>query len=409
MVDEAHRNTLGAQSASVLGHFSGAQVIGLTATPYRADRKELGSFYQHISCEIGLVRLIREGWLAPIKIRCVPCNVSLSGVRTSAGDYRDTDLAERLDPHVLEFARILKENAPGRRTVVFTPLIQTAERFAEACRSLGMKAIHASGKDREGVDAFARREVDIIANSALLTTGWDQPDVDCVYVLRPTKSHALYSQMIGRGTRLHPGKDHLLVLDPLFLSEDMSLIRPSRLIAATSEEAESVEKVLESGGDVDLLEAKAKADVDREKSMRKRAEEMAKRKRKEFDAVEFSLAIANDELAGYVPQTEWEQAAPTEGQMDALVNMGFAKDTITCRGFAHRLLEILLRRREDRMATPKQLRWLLRYHYPNARRATFAEASAFLDRKWSGSKADKRKPSATKTAVSLFSEVTNVS
>ena len=385
IVDEAHRNTLGQQAAAVLGHFSDAQVIGLTATPYRSDKQQLGSYYQHIACEIGLVRLIKEGWLSRIKVKCVPCQVDLRGVRTTAGDFRDDDLGERLNPHLDALAKILQEHAAGRRTVVFTPLIETAKAFAEACTKLGMRATYASGKEREGVDAFARREFDVIANSALLTTGWDQPDVDCVYILRPTKSHALYSQMVGRGTRCHPGKQDLLLLDPLFLAEDMSLIRPARLIAHTAEEAASVEKRIEDGA-TDLLEAEERAKVDREESMRQRAEEMAKKKRKEFDAVEFALAIADEEIATYEPETDHDKKPATDKQLAMLANMGFAVEQITCRGYATKLIDVLFRRRDEKKATPKQLKWLIKFRYPNPREATFEEASQFLDRKFGGKK-----------------------
>jgi superfamily II DNA or RNA helicase len=381
IVDEAHRNTLGQQAATVLGHFSEAQVIGLTATPYRSDRKQLGSYYQHIACEIGLGRLIREGWLSRIVVRCVPCDVDLSGVRTSGGDYRDDDLGERISPHIDALARLLKEHASDRRTVVFTPLIQTAKDFAEACNRIGLRATYASGEERDGVSAFARREVDVIANAALLTTGWDQPDVDCVYILRPTRSQVLFSQMVGRGTRTHPGKDHLLLLDPLFLSDDMQLIRPARLIAQTPEEAASIERRIRAG-DTDLMVADDNARADREEAMRKKAEEAARKKRKEFDPVEFALSIASEELANYEPQTFYESAPPTEKQLQVLRNLGFAVEEVKSKGFASRLIDAIFRRRDERLATPKQLRWLIRLGHPNPRGATFAEASAFLDRRF---------------------------
>jgi superfamily II DNA or RNA helicase len=390
IVDEAHRNTLGQQAAAVLGHFSEAQVIGLTATPFRSDKQQLGSFYQHIACEIGLVRLIREGWLARIRVKCVPCSVDLRGTKTRAGDFADEDLDQRISPHIDALAAILKEHAPNRRTVVFTPLVETAKAFAEACTRIGLRATYASGEERAGVEAFARREFDVIANSALLTTGWDEPSVDCVFILRPTKSHTLYSQMVGRGTRLCAGKQDLLLLDPLFLSEGMQLIRPARLIAHTEEELVSVEKRLESD-ESDLLEAEEKAKVDREESMRKKAEEAAKKKSKEFDAVEFALAIADEELAAYQPVTAWEQQPATPGQVKALSNLGFSPNQITCRGFASKLFDILSKRRDEQRATPKQLKWLIKFRHPNAREATFEEASAFLDRKFGRGK----KPAAT--------------
>ena len=145
----------------------------------------------------------------------VPAGIDLSEVRTVAGDYREDDLGQAIEPHLFRCAEILAEHARGRRTVVFLPLIDTSRKFVAACQALGLRAVHVDGNDRAGLEAFRAREADIIANAQLLSTGWDQPDVDCVMVLRPTRSLVLYSQMIGRGTRICAGKDHLLVLDPL--------------------------------------------------------------------------------------------------------------------------------------------------------------------------------------------------
>src|SRR5574343_500234 len=108
--------------------------------------------------------------------------------------------------------------------------------------------------------------------------------------------------------------------------------------------------------------------------MRRRAAEVAKRKSKEFDAVEFALAIADEQLANYEPATEREKLPPTAGQVRALVNCGFAEEQIKCKGFAHRLLDILSKRRDEHRCSPKQLKWLLKLGYKgNASEATFEE------------------------------------
>lgn len=378
VVDEAHRNTLGGMAQKVLGHFACAQVVGITATPFRSDKQQLGTFYQAVACEIGLVRLIKEGWLSRIMIKSVPAGIDLSGVRTVAGDYREDDLGEAIEPHLFRCAEILAEHARNRRTVVFLPLIGTSKAFVRACTALGLRAVHADGTDRTGLEAFRSRQADIIANAQLLTTGWDQPDVDCVMVLRPTKSLVLYSQMIGRGTRIHPGKDHLLVLDPLFLSDSMDLIRPSRLIAQTAQEAESLDAVF-AGGGRDLLDAQEEVEASRSSRLAEELAARAHRAARTMDPLVFELSLKEADLAGYQPTMPWEFQPMTDKQAELLRHQGFQLNQITCRGHASKLLDVVFRRRQLGLATPKQVRWLTRLGHPDPTLASFEEASRFLN------------------------------
>ncbi len=384
VVDEAHRNTLGAMAQKVLGHFAPAQVVGITATPFRSDKQQLGTFYQTVTCEIGLVRLIREGWLSRIIIRSVPAGIDLSQVRTVAGDYREDDLGRAIEPHLFRCAEILAEHAPRRRTVVFLPLIEISRKFVAACQALGLRAVHVDGVDRAGLDVFRSRAADIIANAQLLSTGWDQPDVDCVMVLRPTKSLVLYSQMIGRGTRICEGKDHLLVLDPLFLSDSMDLIRPTRLLAHTPSEADSIQEALDERDESDLLEAAARALETRRRRLAEELAARAHRNTRTVDALEFALSLGEAGLAEYEPETAWEGQPPTNKQAELLARAGFDLSRITCKGHASKLIDLLFRRRELGLATPKQVRWLARFGHPSPNLATFEEASAYLDQKFSG-------------------------
>lgn len=382
IVDEAHRNTLGAQASKVLGYFSSAQVVGITATPFRSDKQQLGSFYQSIPVEIGLIRLIREGFLSRISLKSVPAGISLKGVRTVAGDYQVDDLGAAVAPHLQRCAQILKEHAAGRRAVVFLPLIETSKAFVEACRAEGLRAVHVDGNDREDLKEFVDRKADIICNASLLTTGWDEPSVDCVMILRPTKSFVLYSQMVGRGTRTFAGKQDLLLLDPLFLSDNMDLIKPARLIAHTAEEQVDVQKHLESGEQIDLFEAEERATVDRTKRMREKLEAAAKRKIRSVDAIEFALTLGDEKLANYEPEAGWESDAPSAKQIEILERNGFDSTAIKTRGQASRLMDLIFTRRSMGLATPKQLKWLIRLGHISPATATFEEATAFLDEKF---------------------------
>lgn len=382
IVDEAHRNTLGSMAAQVLLHNDDAKVLGVTATPYRSDRKQLGSFYEKIAIEVGLARLIKEGWLSRIVVKSLPLGLDLSGVRTTAGDYNEQDLGKAIEPHLKQAAKLLHEHAQGRRTVVFLPLIAISQAFVKACQDLGLRAVHVDGKNREGLRAYERGEYDIIANASLLTTGWDHPETDCVFVLRPTKSLSLFQQMIGRGTRIAPSKENLLVLDPLFLTDDHSLIKPARLIAKSEEEADELSQLLSGGEDMDLLEAEEEVERERESRLFRVLQERARRRARTVDAMEFCLSLHALEVAEYEPELIWESKPPSDRQLQALAKAGFDTDGITCRGHASKILDLLFTRREHGLATPKQLSYLRQFGHPQPELASFQEAQSFLSERF---------------------------
>lgn len=382
IVDEAHRNTLGAIAQKVLGHFSAAQVVGITATPYRSDRKQLGSYYQTVAFEIPLDRLINAGHLARISIKSVPLDVDLRQIRSVGGDYREDDLGAALEPHLYKAAEILKAHAADRRTVVFLPLIETSKRFAAICRDMGLNAVHVDGTDR----AALKSDWQVVCNSALLTTGWDEPSVACVYILRPTKSHALYSQMVGRGTRNAPGKKNLLLLDPLWLSDRLDLVRPSRLLAHTEEEAKEIQEVLDLDGDADLLAARDRATADRRKALLEKMERNRRREAREIDAMELAVSLNDAVLMDYEPESPWESQPMTDKQRELLTKNGLDLTTVTCKGHATKIIDVIFKRREAGLATFKQVKWLVKLGHKCPNTATFEEAGEFMNSRFGGKK-----------------------
>lgn len=374
IIDEAHRNTLGSHPSAVLAHFKDAQVLGITATPFRSDKKELSEVYEKIAYEIGLADLIGQSYLSRITVKSVPCPVDLSEVRTTAGDYRAGDLGEAVDPHLETLAKILAEHAWDRKTVAFLPLIETSKAFAQACRNTGLNAVHVDGVDRSALND----DWDVICNASLLSTGWDEPSVDCVYIVRPTKSAVLYQQMVGRGTRICQGKSDLLLLDPLWLSMDHRLIRPARLVATSAEEAESM-----MGREGDLLEIREAAEADRMREIHERMAKSAIRKSRTMDAVELALTISDEALAEYEPTMKWEENEATEKQVETLEKFGINVESITCKGHAGAVLDRVFQRMDMGLASVKQMKWLKKFNHPEPHLATFEEASAFLDHKFS--------------------------
>jgi superfamily II DNA or RNA helicase len=381
IMDECHRNCLGDQAKKVLGHFAGAKELGLTATPFRTDRKKLGDHYEKISYQIGLPRLIKEGHLSPITIKSVPIGVDLSKIRIKGGDYRTDDLDKALSPYLLHAADLLAKYASDRKTVAFLPLIHTSKMFRDACQEVGLKAVHVDGTDKSALKEFTHGDAQVICNASLLTTGWDFPPLDCVFILRPTKSLALYQQQVGRGTRIHPGKENLLLLDPLYLTDRHKLITPARLVATTKEEVEYINGEGQMGEEMDILELKEAAEDER---LAKLEEELALQRRKQartVDAVEFCLGLNERELATYEPEMAWEMEPPSQKQLETLYKFGLDDIGITNRGHVSKVLDLLFARKAEGLATPKQVRLLKRFQYPDPGMASFQEASAFISKR----------------------------
>ena len=220
VVDEAH-HCLSDSYQKVLGHFPAANVLGVSATIDRSDKKDLGEYFDSIAYEYTLTSAIRDGYLCPIKAQMLPLKLDIGSVGISNGDYNAGEIGHALEPYLDGIAEVMSEYCRGRKTVVFLPLIRISQYFCEKLNEHGLKACEVNGnsKDRaEVISAFENGEYDVLCNSMLLTEGWDCPAVDCIVILRPTKIRSLYQQMVGRGMRLSPGKDHLLLLDFLWLT-----------------------------------------------------------------------------------------------------------------------------------------------------------------------------------------------
>lgn len=387
IVDEAH-HILSDSYQRVLDHFPAAHVLGVTATPDRGDRRNLGLFFDSLAYEYRITQAIKEGYLCKIKAQTIPLKLDMTGVGTQAGDYKAADVGHALDPYLDRIADEMATYCAGRKTVVFLPLIDTSRRFCAMLKERGFRAAEVNGnsEDRAEILAdFAAGEYNVLCNSMLLTEGWDCPDVDCIVVLRPTKVRSLYCQMIGRGTRLAPGKDHLLVLDFLWHTTRHELCRPACLICESPEVAEKMTENLEGEADaVDLedAEAMAKADVvaEREAALAKMLEEQRHRKRALVDPLQFEYSIQAEDLASYEPAFPADMAPPTKNQLELLERRGIFPDEITCFGKAQMIINRLVKRQEDGLTTPKQIRLLERYGFVHVGEWDFHDASRMISR-----------------------------
>lgn len=366
IIDEAH-HSISDSYQRVLEHFPEADVLGVTATPDRGDMKNLGTVFESLAYEYTLPKAIKEGYLSPIQAVTIPLKIDMSGVSVQAGDFKSGDIATALDPYLDSIAQEMAKYCRKRKTVVFLPLVKTSQKFRDILNKNGFQAAEVNGDSRDRTEIlqdFAEGRYNVLCNSMLLTEGWDCPDVDCIVVLRPTKVRSLYCQMVGRGTRLAPGKEHLLLLDFLWHTERHELCHPAHLICDSEEVAgkmtENMEK--DAGFPMDIEEAEKTASEDviaqREEALAKKLSEMKRRKRSLVDPLQFEMSIQAEDLAGYVPAFGWEMAPPSDKQKQTLEKLGILPDEIDNAGKASKILERLDKRRMEGLTTPKQIRFL---------------------------------------------------
>lgn len=388
IIDEAH-HCISDSYQKVLRHFSEAKVLGVTATPDRGDMKNLGSYFESLAYEYTLPKAIRSGYLAKIKALTIPLKMDLAGVGIQSGDFKVSDLGTALDPYLHQIAEEMMKYCMDRKTVVFLPLVKTSQKFTDILNGKGFRAVEVNGSsaDRAQIlDDFDKDKYNVLCNSMLLTEGWDCPSVDTVVVLRPTKVRSLYSQMVGRGTRLSPEKDHLLLLDFLWHTERHELCHPADLICTDQEVAEKMTENLEGAAgcamDIEDAERAAAEDViaQREEALAKQLSEMRKRKRKLVDPLQFEMSIQAEDLSGYVPAFGWEMSPPTDKQKKTLEKLGILPDEVDNAGKAAKLLERLDMRRMEGLTTPKQIRFLEGRGFQHVGTWKFETAKRLIDR-----------------------------
>ncbi len=393
IIDEAH-HCVSDSYQRVLQHFPDAKVLGVTATPDRGDMRNLGEYFESLAYEYTLPKAIRSGYLSPIKALTIPLKMDLTGVSVQAGDFKASEIGTALDPYLYQIADEMVKYCMDRKTVVFLPLVKTSQKFRDILNSRGFRAAEVNGESTDRAEVLADFDTgkyNVLCNSMLLTEGWDCPSVDCIVVLRPTKVRSLYSQMVGRGTRLFPGKDHLLLLDFLWMTERHELCHPADLICTDQEVAKQMTANLEeaAGCPVDLEEAEKAATEDvvaqREEALAKQLAEMRRRKKKLVDPLQFEMSIQAEDLAGYVPAFGWEMAPPSEKQKKTLEKLGILPDEIDNAGKAAKLLDRLSRRKEEGLSTPKQIRFLEGRGFQHVGTWQFEDARRLIDRiagKW---------------------------
>lgn len=359
VIDEAHHAPANTYRR-IVNYFRqnpNLKILGVTATPDRADERALGQVFDTVAFEYGIQNAIDDGWLVPIHQQFVQCSdLDFSGIRTTAGDLNGKDLA-----NVLEEERILHEMVGPtidiigeRKTLFFAQSVAQAERTAEIFnrhREGMAECVFGNTPKDDRADRFLRfgRRFQVLVNVGVATEGFDDPEIEVVACGRPTKSRALYSQIIGRGTRPLDGlvdpletaderraaisasaKPNVMVLDFVGNSGRHKLITTADILGGEySDEviAWAKKEVVDNRGSADMAEElkKAKAAVDEEKRRqeeirRKRVQARAKYRTRQVSA--FGGDRFKRETV--TPQRHWYFTPATPKQVAVLEKKGLA-------------------------------------------------------------------------------------
>ncbi len=381
VIDETHR-CLAKSYQFVLNRFDAhANILGVTATPNRSDKRNLGQYFQKVAAELKLVEMIQAGWLVPITFQRLPVRIDLANVKSTRTEY-GSDISKQsasdaITPYLDKIAESVREHAGFRRCLGFAPLVETSRKAAEACRAAGLVAEFVYGDDPERhrkIERFKNGEYDILWNADLLTEGYDDAGIACIVNARPTTSVSLYWQMNGRGTRCTANVDafatplerrlaiaasdkpNLLILD--FLYHNHAVCTPADLIAGSAEEAKSILDESTGGAgfnveQLDLIVEGKKAELAREETLRKKLEANKQREAETMSAEEFALNRGDFGLATYEPTMRWEMAAVSENQAKHLKRARIDPASVSGFGHASKLLDVVFQNRKPRLASPK--------------------------------------------------------
>ncbi|MEO1615568.1 MAG: DEAD/DEAH box helicase family protein [Planctomycetota bacterium] len=200
------------------------RVIGFTATPYRLDSgpicDESGPLHE-IAYEIGVMDLIRDGYLCRPTAKAAKQKPDTSKLKVRGGEFvaGDTEALMNTEPMVASACdEIIAATEDRQSCLIFAAGVDHAYSIASTMRERGHDCSVVTGQTKQDrrdqtLDDFREGRIKYLVNVGVLTTGFDAPAIDCVVLLRPTMSPGLYYQMIGRGFRLHPGKEDCLILD----------------------------------------------------------------------------------------------------------------------------------------------------------------------------------------------------
>lgn len=225
--DEAHHSAARTYR-SIFDYFTPRLLLGFTATPNRSDNVRLNNVFDDIIFQRDLRWGIQNGYLSDIFCRRVNIGYDLRNVHTRGGDYAPGELEEAMDGTADAISETYRKMASGA-TLVFAVSVNQAQEIAK--RIPGAAVVTGETKDRAAIiRAFTDGQIPCIVNCMVFTEGTDIPRVETIIIARPTQSDSLYTQMVGRGLRLFPGKKQLNLIDCVGVSGKASLCTAPSLL-----------------------------------------------------------------------------------------------------------------------------------------------------------------------------------
>jgi len=221
IVDECH-GAIADSYANVFHHFGFLEeqpthkrlLFGVTATPDRSDGQGLVKYFDKIVYQMDIEEAINAGWLSAVRGFKINTSVDISKVHTRLGDFDQNELTKAVNTPARNdlVARNWLQYGEDRSTLAFTVDIQHAKDLASAFQNYGVLAQPVWGDDphrKEKIASHKAGGIKVLTNCALLTLGYDDPNVSCIVMAKPTKSRLAFTQIVGRGTRLEEGITNL--------------------------------------------------------------------------------------------------------------------------------------------------------------------------------------------------------
>lgn len=220
VVDEAH-HAVANNYQKVLDYFQARLILGFTATPNRGDNVRLDNVFESIIFQRDLKWGIQHGYLTNLECLKVDIGYSLQNVATSMGDYKLNELDRAVNQDSMNYgiAEAYWNYAKGQ-TIIFAISVDHCNKIANLIP--GAVVVSGITKDRDNIiEKFKKKEINVLINCMVFTEGTDIPNIETVIIARPTKSNALYTQMVGRGLRLYDGKDKCTLIDCVGANNDI--------------------------------------------------------------------------------------------------------------------------------------------------------------------------------------------
>ncbi len=356
--DEAHHASADT-FAAVLEHFEPDFLLGCTATPERADGKDLSRFFGNEPIyAYPLRQAIKDGVLCRLTQYAIETSASLDEVATRKGDFAKRELGKVVNTN--ERNRIITEAyqqyASDRRAIVFCVNLDHVEGVRWSLKQAGVAVDYVSGdldKDdrRERLARFARGGTRVMCSCMVLTEGFDDPGVDCIIMARPTQSRPLYIQAVGRGLRRKDGKPDCLVLDITDNCQRHELVTAMDLMGKHGDNKNA------KGGDVvEAMEEEEQDYIDKHRSPPEQEQPLTWRLKSICPWPKMPT------LAGYAQRMNWQLGDATPSQRKYLASFGVQQERNLSKGEASHLIDRIREFQGDtpEPATPKQrgfLRW----------------------------------------------------